>query len=100
MVMVTNACNSVYTDLWLHLTKLWDVTKTQVQMLTTQKPTLKRQVLVGRKVCFIQEASNQRRGWTHVQRPTPPANQWGRAFKGEFQGCLGGRRGLHVEQLI
>ena len=53
-----------------------------------------------RKVCFILEASKQggdRGRQARVQRSLPTDNQWAEAFKGEFQGCTGGGRGLHAE---
>ena len=50
--------------------------------------------LVERKVCFISETSNRRRGRTHVQSD----NQWARAFKGEFQGFIGRGRGYMQKQ--
>lgn len=45
--------------------------QTQAQLLATLKQILKRQVLVQRKVCFIQGAGNLGRRWTCVPGPTP-----------------------------
>ena len=71
----------------------------QVWLLAAWKPILQRQVLVQRKVCFIQEAGDLGRRWTHVQRLTPHCQSQGRALKGAFRGCTGGR-GLHAAHTV
>ena len=67
-------CNVMYVN-WIHLLFLSNLLLLKVGVLlpTTQKP-IKRQQLVKRKVSFISEASNGRRGGgrTPVQRSTPP----------------------------
>ena len=42
--------------------------------------------MMERKVSFILEISNQDKGWTGVQRPSPPDNQGQEFFKGNFRG--------------
>ena len=58
--------------------------------------------LVEKKVCFISEASNQGWGQTPVVQSQTyfTDNQWARAFKGAFQGWIGGRRGLYAETAL
>jgi len=55
--------------------------------------------LVGRKVCFIPEASSQGNKVDPCSKVNSPTNnQRIRAFKGEFQGCTGRGRRLHGER--
>ena len=53
---------------------------------------------MGRKVCFIPEASSQGNKVDPCSKVNSPTNnQRIRAFKGEFQGCTSRQRGLHAE---
>ena len=48
------------------------------------------------KVFFVLEVANLGRGQTPVQSD----NQCSTTFKGEVQGCIGRRRGLHVKTAV
>lgn len=50
-----------------------------------------------RKVCFILEAGGRREGGPMSMGSLFTDNYWARAFKGAFQGCVGGGRWLLVE---
>ena len=56
----------------------------------------------GKEVCFILDASNwgkgelMSKGEFTSKDELMSNNQWARAFKEEFQGCMEERSGLHI----
>ena len=60
--------------------------KTQVQLLTAQKPILKRQDWQKGKFALFQRLAVGGEGRLMFKGQLSPDNQWGIAFKGEFQG--------------
>ena len=71
-----------------------DCYQTQVWLLVAQYPNTEKQVVSRRKDSFFEEGGNPGEEVDSCTKElTSTVDQGTRSFKGEFQGCIGGRRG-------
>ena len=71
---------------------------TQAGLLTSEKSVLKRQVLAGKKGCFIQETGNLGEGGLMSKNQLSTADQEAGALKGGFPGLQVGDGGYMQKQ--